>query len=362
MSRVLLVGKGQPDVGGIPTFLAMLQSGDFADEHEITFLNVAHAAAPEAGRWTLGNVTRTWRDAASVWKMSKTCDIVHIHSALTPTVTVVRAGLMAAAGRARGCDVVVHAHGGNLHMWLRDAKARFILRAAMSPVDRVIPVWSAGEAALAEVLGPDRVRLVDNGVDTDEFFPADGAGNDVPVIVYVGLLTPRKGVIDLIEASRLLTERGVAHRLSLVGGTPDEGVDAELEVTAAAATGTAELRGRFPASKMPAIYAEADIFCLPSWWEAMPLSVLEAMACGLPVVASDVGDISRAIEDGTTGYVVPAKNPTTLADALERLLIDPELRTRMGQAGRARVVEKFSQKVMARNISKVFADIAKVGA
>jgi glycosyltransferase involved in cell wall biosynthesis len=358
VSRVLLVGKGAPDVGGIPTFLAMLQSGDLADEHEITFLNVAHAGVPEAGRWTMGNVTRTWRDTSSVWRMAKQNDVVHIHSALTPAVTVLRASLMAAAGRARGCGVVVHAHGGNLQMWLRDAKSRWILKVAMLPVSRVVPVWSAGAEALADVLGTDRVTLVDNGVDTDEFHPLDGPANDVPLVLYVGLLTPRKGVIDLIEASQLLTERGVAHRLALVGGTPDEGPGAEVEVTTAA-DGVAELRGRFPSSKMPAVYAEADVFCLPSWWEAMPLSVLEAMSCGLPVVASDVGDISRAIVDQNTGYVVPAKSPAKLADTLERLLTDRELRTRMGQEGRRRVVEKFSQKVMARNISAIFAEVTK---
>lgn len=359
MSRVLLVGKGAPDVGGIPTFLEMLQSSDLAVGHEITFLNVAHAGAPEAGRWTIGNVTRTWKDTASVWRMAKENDVVHINSALTPAVTVLRASLMAAAGRARGCGVVVHAHGGNLHMWLRDAKSRWILKAAMVPVSRIVPVWSAGAEALADVLGRERVVLIDNGVDTDAFAPLDGPPNNPPLILYVGLLTPRKGVVDLIEASKLLTERGVRHRLALVGGTPDEGLAAEVEVTRAAA-GVAELRGRFPSSKMSAVYAEADVFCLPSWWEAMPLSILEAMSCGLPVVASDVGDISRAIDDGTTGYVVPPKSPAELAEALERLLTDRDLRARMGQEGRRRVVETFSREVMARKISAIFAEVTKV--
>src|SRR5688572_33109339 len=108
---------------------------------------------------------------------------------------------------------------------------------------------------------------------------------------------------------------------------------------------------------MPAAYADADVFCLPSWWEAMPLSVLEAMAAGLPVVATDVGDVGRAVADGVTGYVVPRQDPEKLAAALEPLLTDPQLRRRMGASGRERVVGMFSSEVTARAVSALYAEL-----
>jgi glycosyltransferase involved in cell wall biosynthesis len=109
---------------------------------------------------------------------------------------------------------------------------------------------------------------------------------------------------------------------------------------------------------MPAEFAAADVFCLPSWWEAMPLSVLEAMATGLPVVATDVGDVGRSVVDGVTGRVVPVRDPEALADALEPLLTDPELRRRMGKAGLERVCEMFSSEVTADRVSAVYEELA----
>lgn len=357
MSRVLLVGKGPPDRGGIPVFLDTLLRSELAERHELHFLNVAHADTPEGGRLSVGNVRRTARDTVAVWRGARRSDVVHLHSALAPTVTVLRASMMATAGRLAGARVVVHAHGGNIETWLTDPWRRALVRLAMAPADRVVAVWTAGERALRAALGGAKVRLVDNGVRVEDFTPGEQA-RDVPRVLYVGLLTPRKGLLDLVEASRILTGRGVAHELCLLGGTPDEGPAAEVPVRAAA-TGVARLLGTRPREEMAAAYADADVFCLPSWWEAMPLSVLEAMASGLPVVATDVGDVSRAVVHGETGLVVPPRRSEALADALEPLLRDAQLRRRMGAAGRARVSELFSSAATARTISSVFAELAQ---
>ncbi len=355
-TTVLMVGKGAPDRGGIPTFLETLLGSRLAQEHDLRFLNVAHAGTPEGGHVTLGNLRRTVRDAVSVWRQARGCDIVHVHSALAPAVTVLRAALLALAGRARGCSVVVHAHGGNIQFWLTTPLRRLLLRLAMVPAHRVVAVWTAGEQALRQVLPVGRVVLIDNGVPV-EGRPEPEGDHRPPRILYVGLLTPRKGVLDLLEASRLLRERGVDHETWLLGGTPDEGPAAEAEVRAGL-DGSARLLGTRAPEQMPAEFAAADVFCLPSWWEAMPLSVLEAMATGLPVVATDVGDVRRSVADGVTGRVVPVRNPEALADALQPLLTDPELRRHMGEAGRERVLEMFSSEVTAAGVAALYDELA----
>lgn len=361
MARVLLVGKGPPDRGGIPSYLDILLSSPLAAQHDLRFLNLAHAGVPEGGRFTAGNIGRTARDVAAVFRAARGRDVVHIHTALAPTVTVLRAGLLALAGRAGGCAVVVHAHGGAIQFWLTNRRRRFVLRLAMRPADRVAAVWTAGRDALERVLPSGRVTLVDNGVRVEEDGgPVVGSRDDRPPrILFVGLLTPRKGVLDLLAASRLLRDRGIVHELWLLGGTPDEGPAAEAEIRAAL-DGEARLLGTFPPEAMPARYAEADVFCLPSWWEAMPLSVLEAMASGLPVVATDVGDVARAVLDGVTGRVVPSKNPQALADALEPLLGNSDLRHRMGAAGRARVTASFSSAATAAQVSALYTELQGV--
>jgi len=350
--RVLLVGKGAPDRGGIPSFLEDLRHGPLAEQHDITFLNVAHDRTPQGGEVTAANVVRTVKDAARVWRRARGHDVVHINSALAPSVTVVRAGLLALAARLRGCAVIVHAHGGNIETWLSGRRHTSLMRAAMRPVHRVVAVWTAGERALAEAVGDERVVLIDNGVDVSRFTPSAPAAS-VPTVLYVGLLTPRKGVLDLIEASRTLREEGVEHELLLLGGTPDEGPAAAQPVLEAA-RGHATLLGTRPPSEMPDAYASADVFCLPSWWEAMPLSVLEAMAASLPVVATDVGDVRRLVLHGESGFVVPPRSPQALADALRVLLLDPDLRRRAGEAGRRRADQHFSSHVTARAVSDLY--------
>jgi glycosyltransferase involved in cell wall biosynthesis len=354
MSKVLLVGKGYPDRGGIPTFLNTLRTGELGELHEITFLNVAHFETPEGGEVSAGNVSRTLKDARNVFRMAKGQDVVHIHSALAPAVTVGRAGLLSLAGRLRGAKVVMHAHGGNIETWLTTWRTRTMMRLAMMPASHVVAVWSAGEQTLGRALGPGRVSLIDNGVDTDRFVPV-ATDHRPPRVLYVGLLTPRKGVIDLIEASRLLRDEGVEHELLLLGGMPDEGPEA-AEPVLTAAEGVARLLGTRPPEEMPAAYAEAEVFCLPSWWEAMPLSVLEAMSAGLPVVASDVGDVARLVTPDC-GAVVPVQDPRRLADALRELLVDPQLRRQKGEASRRRAVEAFSSTATARAIDRVFHDV-----
>src|SRR3954468_5527368 len=112
--RVLLVGKGAPERGGIPTFLDTLLGSRLAEEHDLRFLNLAHEGTPQGGPASVANIRRTLRDAVAVWRAARGVDVVHIHSALSPAVTIGRAGLLAVVGRLRGCAVVVHAHGGNV--------------------------------------------------------------------------------------------------------------------------------------------------------------------------------------------------------------------------------------------------------
>jgi len=353
--KVLLVGKAAPDRGGIPTFLEMLTRGELSRLVDVDLLNVAHTGTPEGGKFTTGNIKRTLADARAVRRLAKGRDVVHIHSALAPTVTIIRAGLLAAAARSAGAAVVVHAHGGELRAWLRSDRRRRFLRLAMKPVAKVVAVWSAGLAMLREVFPDDRVVLVDNGVELDRWHPGP-RDHTPPRILYVGLLTPRKGVLDLAQASKILRDRGIAHELRMLGGTPDEGPAAEAEVRANLPE-WADLLGRREPEDVPGVYSDADIFCLPSWWEAQPLSILEAMGSGLPVVATDVGDVARLVEDGRTGFVVPLKDPERLADALEKLLVDADARRAMGDAGRERVEKHFSAEVTARNLATIYHEV-----
>ena len=354
MSRVLLVGKGPPDSGGISAFLQRLLRGPLAEEHDLSLLNLTRPGPPAAGRFTASNVVRTLADARAVRRASTGADVVHVHTALVPLVTMVRAGILvraAGAGR-RGNRVLLHVHSGLVELWLRGRLRTALARLLLRPCHVVIACSEGSRAALARVLG-DRVVLVDNGVDVAAFSPPAERSEGTPRILYAGLLSPRKGVTDLVRASRLLLERGVAHELVLAGGTPDEGPDDERAARSEESP-AARWLGPQPHDAMPDLYRSADVFCLPSWWEAMPLSVLEAMATGLPVVATPVGDVPRVVRPGETGSLVPPRAPEALAGALEALLTDPATRRDRGRAARSLVENSHSEAVTVAGLRELY--------
>ena len=108
---------------------------------------------------------------------------------------------------------------------------------------------------------------------------------------------------------------------------------------------------------MAAIVAQANIVCLPSYGEGLPKALLEAAACGRAIVATDVPGCREAVHHEDNGLLVPARDARALADALERLILDPSLRRRMGERGRARATSEFSADVVAEATLRVYAEL-----
>ena len=339
---VLLVGKGPPELGGIPSFLVALTESRLADEFDLRFLNLTPAAGSQGGRFTLRNLTSTATDVARVARAARAADLVHLHSALFPAVTLARAGMLTAAARAAGTPVLVHAHGGRLDQWLVTPGRQRLARASLLPATEVVAVSAPNAERLGEALRRP-VEVLLNGIDLERFRPRSdepSVGDRPPRVLYAGVLARRKGLFELFDASRRLQAEGVEHELQLAGGPAADGGDEHADLRAAAPSWTTFL-GRLDVTGVAAAHRAADVFCLPSWGDAMPLCVLEAMASGVPVVATDVGQVGAMVDDGVTGHLVAPRDPAALADALRLVLTDPAHRRALGEAGRARAEERF---------------------
>jgi glycosyltransferase involved in cell wall biosynthesis len=349
---VVVVGRGAPEKGGIPTFLSIMAGAGHELGAEVAVVNLSPGRPTRGGSASAANALRTLTDVRTVLRRVRRGDLVHVHSAMAPTVTAVRAGLLSLAARARGARVVVHAHGGRLATVPARSRAARLVVGALRPAHLVVAVSQRLVDVLREMgVDPGRLRHVSNGIDVSRY-AVERSPHPVPRVLFVGGLTARKGLSDLARASAVLSSEGVAHELWVVGGVPDEGEAAEREVTRSLPEDTKVLGPR-PHEDMPGLYAEADVFCLPSWWEAMPLTVLEAQAAALPVVATAVGDVPAMVSDGVDGFVVPARDVGALTDALRTLLLDAELRTRMGHAARARA-EAYGEREMVARLRSVF--------
>ena len=189
------------------------------------------------------------------------------------------------------------------------------------------------------------IEVVPNGVDLERFQPAQGKGEEDHgnrwVLTVVAQWIERKGLQYLIEAlAQLPSSLREKVRLRLCGGGGYEG-ELRRRVREAGLDEQVEFAGLIAYDEIPRQLRQSDVFVLPSLQEGLPLSLLEAMACGLPVAVTAVGGIPGVVKDGENGLLVPAADPVALREALVRLLTDPALRRNLGAAAR-RTAEAWS--------------------
>lgn len=176
----------------------------------------------------------------------------------------------------------------------------------------------------------DRLFRHYQGVDTDFFTPGDDTDRaDEPIVLFVGALEPRKGVLDLVAASRALRAQGVTHRLVIVG----DGSQRMLVDAAAAEHDHIVVAGPLDRHGVRDLMRAAEVFVLPtqrdgSWREAAGLVLLEAQACGTPAVTYDSGGAPEMVRDSSTGFVVPERDETRLRDVIESVLALPRAERR----------------------------------
>lgn len=195
------------------------------------------------------------------------------------------------------------------------------------------------------------------GVDVSVFAPSTRPSRERVVFVMVSRMLRDKGVFELIEAARILRARGVACEVRLVGGidaaNPNSLTNTELE--SAVAEGVVSWLGH--RGDIPAVLADADVAVLPSYREGLPKSLLEAAACGLPVIATDVPGCREVVRHGETGLLVPARDAVALADAMASLAQDFEMRARLGDAGRRLVESGLSSARVADDTLRIYAGL-----
>jgi glycosyltransferase involved in cell wall biosynthesis len=198
------------------------------------------------------------------------------------------------------------------------------------------------------------IHVIPSGVDTARFRPARREAGP-PRLLYVGRLAPAKGLADLLQAMPEVRRRHPDAVLELVGGGP---LEASLRALAARLRlgSSVTFAGVVPHANLQERYHAADLVVLPSHYEGLPTCVVEAMACGLPVVGCDVPGTRDAVVPGITGRLVPVSDPPALAAAMAGLLSDPETRRSMGEAGRRRAQGEHDWRVLAERFLAVYAD------
>ena len=342
----LLIIVTLAETGGAQTYVASLLA-PLADEFDLAV--AAHGSGPlrdtarAAGvRFVpLRHVRRPlspWRDPLGLLELFTVLrrerpHIVHVNSAKAAALGRLAALLVRVPIRI----YTVHGWAFLAHRGATSALYRWAER-FLRPLTTVTVCVAESERRTGLAAGACEERttvVIHNGIDSSRARAAEAHPGPLR-LVTVGRLQAPKDAVTLVRALALV--QGPRFDAIVVGDGPDRPA-VEDEVRSRGLEPTVELAGE--REDVPEILAGADVFVLSSLSEGLPLSILEAMAAGLPVVASSVGGIPEVVIDGETGLLVPPGDPQSLAAAIERLLADPALRRRLGEAGRIRVAEHF---------------------
>ncbi|UCC84931.1 MAG: glycosyltransferase [Gemmatimonadota bacterium] len=212
---------------------------------------------------------------------------------------------------------------------------------------------------VAKSCPPEKIVVHYIGIDVDQFTP-DPKVPRQPRVLFVGRLVPKKGLDYLIRAMARIQDRHQNAELVVVGDGP---LRQDLERFASAELRTFRFLGRQTPSQVHSLMNSSQVSCVPSVVapsgdaEGLPMVVLEAMAMGLPVLSFAPGGVTDAIVDGETGLLAPERDESALAAHLDRVLGDPELCRRMGEAGRARVREEFDLRKQTAKLEEIYMEV-----
>lgn len=301
------------------------------------------------------------RDVGAVLRFAGTLrqrkvDVFHAHKTYPPAC---RFGLLAAV-LAR-CEVVVSTDQLR-SPGIPPRRQRCLLRLLSARMNRHIAVSTSLKQYLVNQLKfrADKVRVIPNWVDPDRFGGAFDRASvrrdlaippDAVVLGCVARFHEQKGHRHLVAATATLIQRHPELRVLLIGDGATRG-DVETQVRTLGLVPSVHFLGQ--RDDVPALLVAVDILVLPSQYEGLPVSVLEAMASRKPVVATAVDGTVEALADGQTGLLVPPGDPTALTEALDLLIRRPDVRASMGAAGRSRVLQHYAVEPLVRQTEAMY--------
>jgi phosphatidylinositol alpha-mannosyltransferase len=300
---------------------------------------------------SIGRVTLGWRfkQQARAVLDEQRFDILHFHEPFVPFLspTVLQASRTVNVG-------TFHAFGGfSPSYWV----GRRFAGDLASRLHGRIAVSGAARHFISRYF-PGEYRIIPNGVELDRFEraePYEQLRDGVLNILFVGRLEERKGLIHLLKAYHRLRKRHVDARLLVVGAGPK--LREYRRYVGLRGIRDVEFLGRVTDEEKARYFASADVFCAPATGqESFGIVLLEAMAAGVPIVASDIHGYKQVVQRGVQGLLVEPRKPRALAAALYTLALDPELRDRMGEAGRARAPE-FSWERVTEQVIDFYREV-----
>ncbi|MFN0158301.1 MAG: glycosyltransferase family 4 protein [Bacteroidota bacterium] len=364
MKNILLLAQTPPPFHGQAVMQAYLVNATW-DWCEKRHIRLAYSESiDDVGRFSLLKVLRLFRVVLDVWRqrLNGPIDVLYYPPAGPQRVPFYRDILTLLLVRWCAKRLVLHFHAGAFDQ----------LQQMISPLLRRIAVYVYGRADTAIVLLPSlqnevqwivpkRIEVVPNGIEDVSSRVSRQAATGIPRILFVGAISEAKGIFDALAACRILRDQGEVFLFTVVGDFANDTVRIRVHdfVRNQELDGHVVFAGVRSGNDKWQEYADADIFCFPSYeTEGQPVVLIEAMQFSLPIVATRWRALPDIVRDGEEGILVPLREPLALSEALGRLLSDGQLRKRLGFAGRNRFVTDFHLQKHLHGLERVFHTVA----
>lgn len=279
--------------------------------------------------------------------------VLHVHAASRASFW--RKAVLMALARLAGWPIVFHLHGGGFaHFYEKECRPwqRRIVRAFLDRAACIITVSERWQAWMRTVTANPRITTIPNPVNLPQQVPVERPG---ALVAFVGRIEQAKGVFDLIEAVNEVKETIPTVRLEFAGDGDIEGALRHVAIRGIRAN--VHFAGWLSPRRREELLARATVFVLPSHVEGLPMSLLEAMAAGCPVIATHVGGIPDIVTNEVNGLLVPPGDRDALALALHRLLVDRELADRLGHEARATVRRRFTTEHAIARLDQIYSGL-----
>jgi glycosyltransferase involved in cell wall biosynthesis len=345
-----MIGTSLDTQGGVATVVNVLKGAGLFDRTGAIYIPTHRDGGAGA---KLAVLTWAWLRYVGLLLGGKVA-LVHAHTASRASFW--RKSLFFLPAFLARVPVILHLHGAEFQVFYGkecSAWARRFVHWAFQRVSQVIVLSGSWERWVRSSFPAAKVRVIANPILVPEL--ATNTVRTSRTILFLGRLGERKGVYDLLRAVAALKPTYPDFRMLLGGDGELDAVRAEAEVLGIG--GNLELLGWVKGAEKTRLLNEASVFVLPSYNEGLPMSVLEAMAHGLPVVSTPVGGIPEAVSDGVEGFLVAPGDEAALADRLHRLLGDEHLSRKMGETARAKVERCFSTEVVVPQFETLYAEL-----
>jgi len=346
---VLMVGTDLDGMGGVRAVVSGYVEGGLFERYDCVYVT-SHRAGN--GWVKIFTALKAWvRVAILLRKLD--APLVHVQTASRASFW--RKAVVCLMARAAGRPYIVHLHGGGFSRFYEHESGRIgrrLIRSILAHASLVIALSEEWRERLLKICPTARVEVLHNAVRIPASNRQQPCADRHPTLLFLGHLLPDKGVYELVKAFAQIAKRHPDLKLVL-GGVGEADAVREL-ARQLGVSERVELPGWLGPESKSAALATSTIFLLPSYHEGMPMALLEAMSWGVPVIATPVGGIPQIVTHEVNGLLIPPADVAALTTAIERLLQDPVLMMRLGNAARTTIVSGFSLEDAMRKLDNIY--------